>query len=159
MKRDWKPGDVASTLGVGSQPAFRTPKGWTYIDGSTGDANGDNYGFRPLVVIDPDDREQVERLVSLQTAAEVGNGMSFADALQAALREFADPKPPRPSEPTGLGAVIEDDKGDRWVRVGGNLDGIPRPWAEHGNIADLRDWVRYADITAVAVLSEGVRDD
>lgn len=80
---------------------------------------------------------------------------SMLDHVEQAMRDFT---PPKPEEPTGLGAVVEDDKGDRWVRVGGNLDGIPRPWAEHGNIADLRDWVRYADIAAVAVLSEGVRD-
>jgi hypothetical protein len=63
--REWKPGDVASILKDGAQPAFRTNRGWTYIDGSTNTTDADRWGFRPLVVIDPEDREQVKRLVSL----------------------------------------------------------------------------------------------
>jgi hypothetical protein len=69
---------------------------------------------RPLVVIDPEDREQVERLTkALVEAAYRHSNVVVSDQAstatrQAALREFADPKPPKPAEPTGLGAVVED---------------------------------------------------
>jgi hypothetical protein len=56
--------------------------------------------LRPLVVIDPENREQVERLTNM-FGQERANSVFhpdrplMADQMQAALREFADPKPPR----------------------------------------------------------------
>jgi hypothetical protein len=63
-----------------------------------------------------------------------------------ALREFADLKPPKPEEPTGLGAVVQDAGGRKWT----NTHRI-RAWYH----SDLGPYV-YADIDAVRVLSEGV---
>lgn len=72
---------------------------------------------------------------------------------QQALREFADPPPVKPEEPTGLGAVVEDSAGDLWVRdkttttiahwkrARGQMGGKRLPWSA---------------IDAVRVLSEGI---
>lgn len=59
----------------------------------------------------------------------------------------------QPSEPTGLGAVVEDADGDLWVKwsLGHRED---RNWKHHGRAGDYR---RYGDITAVRVLSDGVQ--
>jgi hypothetical protein len=115
--------------------------------------------IRPLVVIDPEDREQVERLYGLMWSVGTvshergrlteAEQREDADDLQAALREFANPKP---AEPTGLGAVVEDEAGLRWVHY---LGRVGWKWCGSGpNHDGVRD---YADIDAVRVLSEGVQ--
>lgn len=114
----------------------------------------------PLAVIDPEDREQVERLRDAYDRAFVEQNPELSEtpewkgkrgnALQAALREFANPTPPKPPEPQGLGAVVEDDEGVRWVRYDLNLERSYRWISERGASED------YQDITAVRVLSEGV---
>jgi hypothetical protein len=59
--------------------------------------------IRPLVVIDPEDREQVERLardhhasghIAAWGAMHENTRAGLVDEMQAALREFANPKPP-----------------------------------------------------------------
>lgn len=67
---------------------------------------------RPLVVIDPEDREQVERLLTSLL------GMSFAahacgsfTCLQTALREFANPTTPEPTDPR---AHVTDRRENVW---------------------------------------------
>lgn len=112
------------------------------------------------VTINYEDREQVERLAKAfhesdhiapwhdlhsETRAQI------EAALAAALREFANPTPPI-EEPAGLGAVVEDEKGDTWVLVDvTGADVKPtRQWrAWWGN----RPW---SEIAATRVLSEGV---
>jgi hypothetical protein len=146
-EREWKPGDVAT---FGGSPAFRTVNGWAYTDGSVGGTHQDDYDPRPLVVIDAEDAEQVERLL------ESLRGMSFAahacgafTCLRAALREFANPTPPKPDEPTGLGAVVETANGYRWLHA--YCDAGRKQWIDkEGRIKD------YEEIAAVRVLSEGV---
>jgi hypothetical protein len=97
--------DVAMVNGV---TAVRTGDnmGWFTESGRLSDPIVDR--ALPLVVIDPEDREQVDRLVR---SYHNQNLFSVVDDMQAALREFADPKPPKPAEPTGLGAVVEDADG------------------------------------------------
>lgn len=150
MSREWKPGDVGLVpFASADEVGIFTHDGWVTR------LNLRPLGYsdvRPLVVIDPDSDDDLSRLWRL-----LPDNLVSADQLQAALREFANPTPPRPDEPTGLGAVVEDEDGDEWIRVGGPRDGLPRPWAGRGNVADLRDWHRYADIAAVRVLSEGVQ--
>lgn len=153
MSRDWKPGDVAL---VGNAPAM-------YVDNS-----GDEYFISPigthwrscsperqLVVLDPEDREQMVALAEAwDNVRDVELGKEpmplRAYRMQAALRSLI--TPPRPPEPLGLGAVVEDEEGDFWVYAGTRAlkDGETREWV-HGGRAR---W--YADITAVRVLSEGV---
>lgn len=152
MSAEWKPGDVAVVDGIVSV-------------------------VRPLVVIDPEDREQVERLaVAYTTVESARSGDEYrawenrsaeargriVDGLAAALREFANPTPPKPEEPTGLGAVVEDADGARYVR---DYERGAMPWAltkrtdtngEHVDAYDSKARRSYADIAAVKVLSEGV---
>ena len=122
------------------------------IDRSDGNLNPTT---RPLVVIDPEDREQVKRLTEMYRS--VDNSIGWGP-LQAALREFADPKPPKPEEPTGLGAVVEDVVGVRWVRTESkpNIGGTVWTSAFHVTLADKAELREYVDIDAVKVLSEGV---
>ena len=76
------------------------------------------------------------------------------DAMQRALRDFANS--PKLEEPTGLGAVVEDDKGVRWVRAGVDHDGrLTDNW--RATDSDLVGcWLKWDAIQAVRVLSEGV---
>lgn len=115
----------------------------------------------PVVVIDPEDRKAVERLGDLFADERDKNGGQsrlvvggWADAMQAALREFANPKPPKPEEPAGLGAVVEDLDGRRWVRdLQHNLSPNQWLWSTDEGVASRKG---YADIDVVKVLSEGV---
>jgi hypothetical protein len=100
---------------------------------------------RPLVVIDPEDREQVEALMAALPAYLLDKPVS---RVQDGLRSLiADPKP---EEPLGLGAVVEDDKGRTWVSA--YRDGRTKWVPSNGS----RFPTNYDDVAAVKVLSEGV---
>ena len=157
---DFKPGDVAANPYGGLSHVVESgchmrglphwhngERGWHTIDTD---------GFRRLVVIDPESAEDMGRLSGIWHAtrsADLEDDMSLsADGwrLRLVLREFATPTPPRPDEPTGLGAVVEDGEGQRWVR---RADGwTDKPWAR----SDRAGLAHYTDIAAVRVLSEGV---
>jgi len=114
---------------------------------------------RPLVVIDPEDREQVERLARIchdLDGVELDNPEPMTTrglAMRQALRSLI--APPKPPEPTGLGAVVEDEGGTRWTRVEPAAKAITRnPWYPADD--DERQPAEYADIAAVRILSEGV---
>jgi hypothetical protein len=155
MSREWKPGDVAA---LGELRCFyylpgREEGRWVSADEGNVLPRG-VAELRPLVVIDPEDPEQVERLSEVIRDAEKECGQDFWEydqtALKLALREFADPKPPKPDEPTGLGAVVEDAEGDLWVRCDAE---------DHGSWRRANDdalWRDYLSIDAVRVLSEGI---
>lgn len=179
MSREWKPGDVA----VAAFPVWgsdqndgrlsyvltrlaRFDGGWTRLDNPDDNVHdGSRYepaDPRPLVVIDPEDRAAVERLRDLWDDAHLdqqGHRPSpthkgaRGNALQAALRSLiADPKP---EEPTGLGAVVEDERGRYYTRY--DLRD-PQPWWWNSRNPDdpvVRRFA-YADLAAVKVLSEGV---
>lgn len=93
-----------------------------------------------------DDPWAVERLTELATEAR-----DYHDAAMVRV-----PKPPKPNEPTGLGAVVEDAAGERWIKVYAFGDD-DRTWAVHGCVGSIYDWRAYADIDAVRVLSEGAQ--
>lgn len=57
---------------------------------------------------------------------------------------------PKPKEPTGLGAVVEDAEGRRFV-LHNLYDGDAKPWCDEDGVG--HDW---AQINAVKVLSGGV---
>lgn len=103
----------------------------------------------PYVVIDPEDREAIMRLQNALHTQCIIRADSTHEALQAALREFANPKPPKPEEPTGLGAVVEDTDGSLLVRVPNNPD---KPWSCGG----VTRWA-WDDIDPARVLSKGVQ--
>jgi hypothetical protein len=116
---------------------------------------------KPVVVIDPEDPEAVDRLVGVLSKTYAKAGLQFLSMGQMfheersgtfadALREFANPKSPKPEEPTGLGAVVEDARGGRFIRDG--FSNCDPNWRR----ASFSEWVWYSDIDAVKVLSEGV---
>jgi hypothetical protein len=117
--------------------------------------SSDECDVRPLVAIDPEDREQVARLAGLllehRAAGPAISHSGIADALRSLVA------PPKPDEPTGHFAVVEDIAGGRWInwRRPGNSGLHECPWVLASDSEQCRD---YADIDAVRVLSEGVRD-
>lgn len=164
---DWKPGDVAMVAGgdgverlaVWSGHVSRGP-GWVIPFEGHWDQHYDyQVTARPLILIDPEDRLQVGRLCDALTgnrAMPLPDRLALfdrlaenADRMQAALREFANPTPPKPEEPTGLGAVVED-LGDEWVHFGNGC------WIKTVPNAQLRQttWGEFSD--AVKILSPGV---
>ena len=161
MSRDWKPGDVAmvTTRYPKSSPRVmvRRETAWATEFGQALDA--DVIEARPLVVIDPDDPDQVARLSQAWDAAEHSGPLPERRMtlrqlrLRAALRSMIEPPaPPKPDEPTGLGAVVEDSAGNQWIRCGNG----PAAWMLAGASPSNRDTCAYDGIGTVRVLSEGV---
>jgi hypothetical protein len=165
MSTEWKPGDVASFDIDGKRiTAMRDNDGrWNAWDGGIhtwlGRTWDGKFEQRRLAVIDPEDREQVERLEKL-VATECGwiqvgldaQRKQRAEAFQTALREFANPTPPKPDEPMGDGAVVQDAMGYRWVRIASQNESLDSPpWRHRGHKA--RYWQH---VNAVCILSEGV---
>ncbi len=154
--REWEPGDVAMVrLHAETEiRVFRERDGWRGVKGSVYDPH---LSARPLVVIDPEDRDAVKLLDGLLehqfNDQSVPRYMGTVDLLQHALRSLL--TPPRPPEPTGLGAVVEDEDGHVWVRT----LATSYPW--HANLypADRNATTirKYTDVTAVRVLSDGVQ--
>ena len=152
MSDDFKAGElVVSTIGM---RALRTNAWWVYEDGSTTGFDGDDSRwFRRLVVIDPENPKQIERLVACLDYRINDD----ADMLQAALREFANPPKPKPEEPKGHLAIVEDTAGKRWVSMRDpreDLEFHDQPWmlAE----LDTDEFRNYADIDVAEVVYEGV---
>lgn len=151
MKREWQPGDVA--MAFDRDWSIRVvrhrgdPDYWSAADGGWPQGvRAEDLQYRPLVVIDPENREQVKRLTDAYLAQ---FGFAFADhrtdAMQAALRSLI--TPPRPPEPMGLGAVVVNDQGREFVRM---HDG----WWRGDEPCSLN----WAAVHAVRVLSEGVTE-
>lgn len=145
MTREWKPGDVAD---FGSSIAMRTRAGWAYKDGSIGSLAQDDYNPRPLVVIDPEDLEQVKRFVR---GIYPSGAATIVDDFQVALRSLV--TPPKPDEPTGLGAVVEDEEGALWVKWS-TLHRADRNWKRHDEHGG--NYLAWSDLAVTEVLSEGV---
>lgn len=107
---------------------------------------------RRVVVLDPEDREQVMRLVKL--AAGIASPFEWRiEEMQAALRSLI--TPPRPEEPTAWLAAVEEPGCDRrWYRDG--LPSVSHPWRQvRTDGVHARDaWSELPD--TVRVLSEGV---
>lgn len=153
MSRQWKPGDVAvlSSMDGVRYLALRTDSArWAMHMADVYDGSALAESARPVVVIDPGDREQVEHLAGLIAR----NGKvdepfpgAWPDKVQAALRSLA--ILPSPPEPTGLGAVVDDSEGREWVHFGNGcwIKSVPNAQMEQ------REW---SQITAARILSEGV---
>lgn len=159
MSENWKPGDVAVVTTTDGQEvrAVRASDGMRWVLEPTLFPPRRVADARRLVVIDPEDREQVDLLLDLIDAP-VDHPMPLTRAerinnMQAALREFANPVV-KPEEPTGLGAVVEDASGVRWVLAPVDGNSVQTEWVcSHST---CRTW---GAIEAVRVLSEGVTND
>lgn len=145
MAREWKPGDVAMAPGVGTILLRSFDGGWRSARAAR---VLDFRNVRPLLVIDPEDREQVERLMERFHMGDRGELITNADDMQAALRSLL--APPKPDEPQQYGAVVEDSEGARWIRIEPTLD---KPWYR----SDIGMRAHWLMIDAVGVLSEGIR--
>lgn len=157
--REWQFGDVAMIeVHDNRHVGIFVGGGWRYADDMRVSDDSAIATVRPLVVIDPEDRQQLERLADAFTEAEDSRTITASqhrvDAMRDALCSLINP--PKPPEPTGLGAVVEDADGVLWVRVssgwfractGGNSRGRYRRYTG----VDSDD-----PIAAVRVLSEGV---
>lgn len=161
---EWKPGDVAMVMcsdGVERLAMADQINGlvdvWRFTHGAFRRVSISE--ARRLAVIDPEDRKQVERFRDLLPTDWCLSGDPLdpmtadesADQIAAAFRKFANPKPAKPAEPLGLGAVVEDAAGFRWVRLSDDN------WRTGIGIAAItsNSWDR---INAVRVLSEGVTE-
>lgn len=106
----------------GNRLALRLPddvprRGWRFADSTM----TLDLAVRPLAVIDPEDSRSfaIEAAQRACSALNLMPGRIISPAIQAiqeVIREFATPAP-RIEEPTGLGAVVEDDQGCDWHRT------------------------------------------
>jgi hypothetical protein len=145
MSRVWKPGDVA-IVASGEIMIRRTDGRWEHGDQTRFPIIDAVARPRPVVVINPEDRAQVERLADEFCTVK---SSGWVDQMQAALRSLV--TPPKPEEPLGLGAVVEDAEGTPWVRCE-NVDLEPHWYARNKR----RD---YPEINVVRVLSDGWTPD
>lgn len=149
---EWRPGDVGLNLRWGYRGIFveNCPQheGRNHWHNESGYADHDTDARRRLVVIDPDDRDEVERLLlAYGVVNSPGNLSRCIPTMQDALREFSEGKP-LIEEPTGLGAVVEDARGGRYVLL---HPGERCPWA----VVGIGSNQRWQDIDAVRVLAPG----
>ncbi len=113
------------------------------------------------LVIDPEDREQVERLVSelrqrgigqmLMTREQSQSGSVdevMAEHVRNALTDLV--TPPKPDEPWGLGAVVATEADGDYIRVSVE---ISNPW-RNVQTGVQRHW---DGVAATRTLSEGVQ--
>lgn len=158
--REWQPGDVAlvrNEYGVWNLAVCSVkPIGLVWQYGVADSQMPINADARPLVVIDPEDREQTARLADLFCEARwchvKGGDTDDCDPLtRSSMREAlaAYIAPTKPAEPTGLGAVVEDRAGSGYVRVSERK----RPWLRVGTDNHVH-WSEIDD-TPIVVLSEG----
>lgn len=123
MRREWKPGDVAMVDGqvamIYNDGSLRATFVYTDADDDPCSIYARDADTRPLVMIDPEDREQVERLYAswLDDNLAAPEREAQVNAMQAALREFANPTPPRPDEPTDPTARVTDRRENIWRQL------------------------------------------
>lgn len=121
----------------------------TYPDGHS--VHGDRHvtDLHPLVVLDPEKREDAETLLSSWLAHDSDAPTVYGvDAMQATLRALA---APTPAEPMGLGAVAKDAHGYIWLRQDYGITPGALPWWSK-SLRGQREW---SEIESPEVLSEG----
>jgi hypothetical protein len=149
VSREWKPGDVATRNGLRFMFCQSTAGREFWVDNEGDDRGISPLGIpvgrplRPLVVLDPELDEDVQRLCDAYKSVDHSVGTYW---MQAALRSLV--APPKPEEPQGLGAVIEDAEGTLWVYTGEEY-----AWASNGG---ARHW---HELDVARVLSDGWTPD
>lgn len=158
-QQKWEPGTVAMDIhhtDVNAEGPLRFQIGGVWVDTDCDDRYPPPCDIRPLLVLDPDNPDQMDRLLGDFFVRRYPNGSDAnmvdrrdRDAFTLAVRAMLPkPTPVKPAEPTGLGAVVEDADG-KWVC----LDNSRLPWREWTS-GEFRDWADFSN--AVKVLSEGV---
>lgn len=132
-------GYLEAVEGDPAEPFIIPPGCWGYV--------------HPLLVIDPEDREQVAALLSRYHKWKWSLDIAEAstDDMQAALRSLLEP--PKPDEPMGLGAVVEDREGVRWLRT--NPSGSHQWTRKDAGAKGLFDHRPYDRLDVIRVLHEG----
>lgn len=158
---EWEAGDVARVIYgdvdevgiVRRREAAMGSLEFAYLSGGYDMVAAVAQHARRLVVIDPEDAEQVERLrAALEARAFSAWACGAATCLSAALREFA--APPKVEEPTGLGAVVEDAHGVRWV-LNYATESFPN-WRSDRRRNACVAWRKWDAIQSPRILSPGV---
>jgi len=145
----YEPGTVAvaTVRGVPNVRIWRTPFSNWVSERRVGDdtAHVDHRvtDVRPLVVLDPDDMDTLDRLVTLFHESWSGCEGSRGIGLAGALRNLE--KPPRIPEP-GLWGVVSDSSGNFWVcnepgRFTRTHDGVNWPWVDIDSPILVRDGI------------------
>jgi hypothetical protein len=141
VKREWQGGDVGVNLRHGYRGIFVagcTNHGReTCWHNESGHSDPGSDERRPLVVIDPEDREEAERLAACIYSP--NPSVSQIENVRAALCEFANPTP-RIEEPTDPSARVFAH-GTNWAKVGSwwvtpAMDEAPRQWDYLAEAAD-----------------------
>jgi len=154
VNREWQKGDLATGRIVEWSGRLIYVGGGTWFDEDGNEWSDEALeDLRPLVSVDPDDATEVTRLDNeVQRFIDDPNqptNLGTADLMAMALRSFS--TPPKPVEPTNVGAVVEDMHGRIWYLRSPALE--PYRWA----CWDVSAYTRaYAEVPAVRVLSEGV---
>lgn len=164
-QQEWEPGTVAMvTDGRGEYLALRRTSGATsYWVGNVRHAtDGKVTSVRPLLVLDPDDPDQMRELVdnffvALSGRAYRNYARDIDDMRAAVVTMLPKPTPVKPAEPTGLGAVVMDyptGRSETWVLI--YVSDYPeiRLWRRCGDGEERTTWAKFSN--AVKVLSEGV---
>lgn len=146
--REWKPGDVAMI--AGADPAAEGVRAiWQGNQWATSTSRYYNHWQvnirRELVVIDYEEREQVEHLARCiwDHCLMTKGGPSIAEiaGVAAALREFAKPTPPPLTEmPTDLAARVIDRDNDVWARS------HDRTWGCITSQSHPQDWTDLVNV-------------
>ena len=155
---EYEPGTVAvaTVRGVPHRVLRSRDDAWLTVDGTLYDDQVTD--IRPIMVLDPEDREQCKAVFDAQwRAVDIirdqqggGGGVDLVDALQMGLGLLLNPSPPKPAEPKGLGAVVETPGG---LYVRSDVETC-NPWRGPNGIP-----FEWDDLDGpVRVLSEGVRD-
>ncbi len=150
----WEPGVVAKALDSLTPLRFKVsgdPELWLDVAGDVRYPSCNQ--LRPLLVLDPDDADQMHQIAGHFWGHDKGGHEETTRRITEAVRAMLPkPTPVRPPEPTGLGAVVEDDSHRRFVRV----DDRKRPWVTQSlGVANRLSWDEVAE-NPVKVLSEGV---
>lgn len=98
MSREWQPGDVAlveAGCWANRKVALRLSEGWSHVNGTNVDGDGIVSPVRPLVVIDPEDRAQIERLAELMWSHRANLLTDLGEVVADAIREYAEPQHPK----------------------------------------------------------------
>lgn len=164
--QQYEPGTVASiategnskrVVGIRSDstgpgcPSWQTGHGYV-LDSAVTDV-------RPLIVLDEPDFYYETAVPELRAAAREGGRSLRLNRILDSIADQIQAQTPKPKEPTGLGAVVENTRGYKYVRVADPIDGWAhgRQWQRiGGDINAVRNF-GWEEIDAVRVLSEGVQ--